>query len=398
MKLLLHGNKKRIALIMLIGLFKLPAYSEGRVPLELFVTNKKNCRYIDMIRPTNAEIRKRSTVHWDGNCVNGYVSGYGTLQILQPDGKTQVFKGNYLNGLEDGPFEMRQEHNGRVVQIQGIWKGGTPQTASIQITGQNGRKTTYKGELQDGQYSGQGEITYEDGTVYRGSFADNQPHGFGRASLADGRTYEGEHLKGVPSGRGKWQFQDGTVYEGDVQNATPHGKGRMIWTNGDTYDGDFESGIRTGIGVYRWRSGRVYEGEFKNNKVEGRGKYIEKNSDVAEGETRDGKLQGNWIVTKANNQKYLVEYKDGTIINQSTVNNEITGSSTTRAPDLAKRQQGMDHMYCEQYARQSIAGLKPAIPPGPPGAGTALAGAASVLMITSIRDEAYSNCMKNLGW
>lgn len=388
---------KIITYLFLLALCSKVALAEERIRLETPVAGNSACKYVDMVRPSNAEVRKKSIVSWDGNCVAGYVSGNGVLQIQQPDGKKQIFRGNYQNGLEDGVVEMISEEPGKQVRIQGVWKSGTPQYATVEITKANGKTTIYKGELKESQFVGHGEIKYEDGTVYTGNFADNQPNGYGKAVLADGRVYEGEHLNGKPNGRGIWLYKDGGKYEGNNFNGMLHGKGKIYFSNGDIYEGDFENGVRTGKGIYKWVNGRIYSGEFQKNKIEGYGKYTESNGDFAEGNTKDGKLDGNWIVTKSNNQKYLNEYHDGVITKQSILNYGDSNSAQSQGPDPGKRQKGIDHMYCSNYAQQMVAGQRPAVAPGGGGASAATALLSGAL-IGMNRQEAYDNCMKNLGW
>ena len=381
-------------LLSLLVLIPTMALAEEKIRLETPISGNIGCKYVDMVHKANVEIRRKSIVSWDGKCAEGYLSGNGILQIQQPDGKKQIFKGTYQNGLEDGVLEMAIEEPSKKVKIQGIWKSGVLLNGTVEVTKANGKTTTYKGEIKDDQFSGQGAITYEDGTVYTGSFASNQPNGYGKAVLADGRTYEGEHLNGKPSGKGIWRFKDGGKYEGDNLNGQLHGKGKIYFSNGDIYEGDFENGVRTGKGIYKWVNGRTYLGDFQKNKTEGHGKYTEPNGDTAEGDTKDGKLEGNWIVTKSNNQKFIIEYKDGAIINQASIN---SSSSQAQAPDAGKRQQGIDHMYCTNYAQQMVAGQRPAVAPGGGGASAATAMLSGALIAMN-RREAYDDCMKNLGW
>lgn len=62
----------------------------------------------------------------------------------------------------------------------------------ITVTFQDGR--IYKGELSEGKFHGQGELTYPDpdGRRYKGEWENGKKHGKGTYSWADGSRYKGE--------------------------------------------------------------------------------------------------------------------------------------------------------------------------------------------------------------
>ena len=110
--------------LSLLALIPTMALAEEKIRLETPISGNIGCKYVDMVHKANVEIRRKSIVSWDGKCAEGYLSGNGILQIQQPDGKKQIFKGTYQNGLEDGVLEMTIEEPSKKVKIQGIWKSG----------------------------------------------------------------------------------------------------------------------------------------------------------------------------------------------------------------------------------------------------------------------------------
>ena len=78
-------------------------------------------------------------------------------------------------------------------------------------------KETYVGERENGEYHGQGTITFRDGDKYVGEWKDGKQHGQGTTTSSDGQKFVGE-----------WK-------DGKTWNATQTDKeGKVIgkWVNG----------------------------------------------------------------------------------------------------------------------------------------------------------------------
>ncbi|MDX2219313.1 MAG: caspase family protein [Burkholderiales bacterium] len=172
----------------------------------------------------------------------------------------------------------------------------------------------YRGEYQDGNMHGKGNLTFASGDNYEGEFADNRPHGKGVYKFANGDSYVGEMKAGVISGRGLfttkagdtidgnfvdakatgkgvYKFVSGDRYEGEMVQGKLTGKGTYFAANGDRIEGDFVDGKPVG-GIYHFTNGDRYQGEMQNGTLTGRGVYFHKNGAKYEGEMVAGKPQG----------------------------------------------------------------------------------------------------------
>lgn len=172
----------------------------------------------------------------------------------------------------------------------------------------------YRGEYQDGNMHGKGNLSFASGDNYEGEFADNRPHGKGVYKFANGDSYIGEMKAGVINGRGLfttkagdtidgsfidakatgkgvYKFVSGDRYEGEMVQGRLTGKGVYFAANGDRIEGDFVDGKPTG-GVYHFTNGDRYQGEMQNGSLTGRGAYFHKSGAKYEGEMVAGKPQG----------------------------------------------------------------------------------------------------------
>lgn len=162
-----------------------------------------------------------SQVSWSGPCENGRVSGEGDL-VWSWDGKRSV----YIGAMRDGDF------NGQ----------GT-------LTYPNG--TRYEGEFVDGKFNGQGTITFANGNRYEGEWVDNEFNGQGIVTLANGDRYKGTWKGSKFAGPMLVTKANGDRYEGDLAHDVPNlngriepsGRGKMTKANGDWYEGEWRGGF-----------------------------------------------------------------------------------------------------------------------------------------------------------
>ena len=103
-------------------------------------------------------------------------------------------------------------------------------------------RSTYVGQMENGNAHGQGKCTNSNGHVYEGGWKDGKRHGTGKYTWPDGRAYEGAFKDGVRHGHGKMTFADGDVYEGEWKDDSPHGQGKLTHSNGEVYEGEFKDG------------------------------------------------------------------------------------------------------------------------------------------------------------
>lgn len=108
----------------------------------------------------------------------------------------------------------------------------------------------YEGQWQNGQYSGDGILTWADKVSrYEGQFANGQRSGKGRMTYADGSTYEGDWKDGKRHGHGLLVLADGNRYDSDWLNDAANGAGKQQLANGNYYLGNFTNGARSGDGA-----------------------------------------------------------------------------------------------------------------------------------------------------
>ena len=79
--------------------------------------------------------------------------------------------------------------------------------------------------------------------------------------------YNGEVLIGKPNGLGVIIFPNGIRYVGEWRYGKYEGQGTYTYGKGkwegDKYKGKFRGGYRNGQGTYTWSDGDKYVGEFK---------------------------------------------------------------------------------------------------------------------------------------
>lgn len=105
------------------------------------------------------------------------------------------------------------------------------------------RNGKYVGKVQNGQRSGHGTFTFNDGNEYIGEWKNGKKHG-----------------------RGTFTWAEGTEYVGEYKNGKKHGTGRYTWAGGAQYVGAYEDDKKHGHGTYTWAGGTKYVGQWKNNR------------------------------------------------------------------------------------------------------------------------------------
>ena len=108
-----------------------------------------------------------------------------------------------------------------------------------------------------------------DGTSYKGNysgdFSNAQPNGIGTFVSKDGAfQYEGQWEKGVFSGEGKITYEDGTIEEGNFQKGKRDGRVRLH-SSGDTYvETIYDEGVPY-VKSDTYKDGKITETEFYIN-------------------------------------------------------------------------------------------------------------------------------------
>jgi len=271
-----------------------------------------------------------ATITWTGQCVDGFVSGPGELQVGQwlkfrgEFAQGRIVKGalDYIGrGTAEGEFVDNRLHgdvmvralDGTTMKLQ--YDHGTIQGEHAEISWPSGARyhgqidprtrlsqgkgtleypdgSAYEGEFKQGHPTGTGVMKYANGEVRSGTFLDGALNGQGSILSPHRSRYEGELRMGEPDGYGRVERPDGSSYEGTFVSGTPQGKGKLKEADGSLYEGEFVSGEFHGQGTMTWSDGNRYVGQFMYGKRHGRGKLTEPTGQWEEGEWRAGLLSG----------------------------------------------------------------------------------------------------------
>ena len=81
----------------------------------------------------------------------------------------------------------------------------------------------YEGEFEDDTFSGQGTITYNDGSAYTGT-----PFGLMKSQIKFDIESTGHFRKGLYEGQGLLRSRAGGTHDGYFRRGVPYGIGMMI--------------------------------------------------------------------------------------------------------------------------------------------------------------------------
>jgi hypothetical protein len=310
-----------------------------------WLQDANGCKFVN---PSDA---KSATITWTGQCVDGFVSGPGEVQVGQwlkfrgEFAEGRIVKGtlDYIGrGSAEGSFVDNRLHgdvmvralDGTTIRLQ--YDHGTIKGEQAEITWPSGARyrgqidprtrlsqgkgtleypdgSAYEGEFKQGHLTGTGVMKYANGEVRSGAFLDGalngqgsivnplvryegelivgEPHGYGRVERANGDSYEGTFVAGKPQGKGKLKEADGSTYEGEFLAGEFHGVGTQTWSDGNRYVGQFVSGKRHGSGKLTEPSGVWEEGEWKDGLLSGKCHIVD-HENVYDGQCLEGKRSG----------------------------------------------------------------------------------------------------------
>jgi hypothetical protein len=156
----------------------------------------------------------------------------------------------------------------------------------------NDKSVRYEGEQDDeGNASGYGTETFEDGGNYSGNWKNNTYHGQGSYTFSDGNKYVGDWIGGEQQGQGTLYYANGITIEGEFSQGFCI-KGKETTNTGDIYVGPFKNNRKHGYGTLQTSDGDLYVGEFKNDLKEGPGKYTYTSGNVLEGFWKNNEFVG----------------------------------------------------------------------------------------------------------
>ena len=194
---------------------------------------------------------------------------------------------------EETPREGAPAHAGETVQPQ-----------AIQIAGEAGGMTAYRGEYQDGKRHGFGAAYYKDGALsYAGFWKEGKKDGLG-VSFRDGdhALHIARWENGKPGGFVSLFDSQGSLrYSGRFVNGKKQGAGVTVNpADGTLFVGKWQDGEATGVGsAFDQEGNLLYYGGWKDGKRHGQGTEFDKNGAIVfDGEWRDGKYHNGILYQK----------------------------------------------------------------------------------------------------
>ena len=194
---------------------------------------------------------------------------------------------------EEAPQEGALAHAGEVEKSQGI-----------QIAGEAGGMTAYRGEYQDGKRHGFGAAYYKDGALsYAGFWKEGKKDGLG-VSFRDGdhALHIARWENGKPGGFvSLFDSQGNLRYSGRFVNGKKQGAGVTVNpADGTLFVGKWQDGEATGVGsAFDQEGNLLYYGGWKDGKRHGQGTEFDKNGAIVfDGEWRDGKYHNGILYQK----------------------------------------------------------------------------------------------------
>ena len=194
---------------------------------------------------------------------------------------------------EEAPREGAPAHAGETVQPQ-----------AIQIAGEAGGMTAYRGEYQDGKRHGFGAAYYKNGALsYAGFWKEGKKDGLG-VSFRDGdhALHIARWENGKPGGFVSLFDSQGSLrYSGRFENGKKQGAGVTVNpADGTLFVGKWQDGEATGVGsAFDQEGNLLYYGGWKDGKRHGQGTEFDKNGAIVfDGEWRDGKYHNGILYQK----------------------------------------------------------------------------------------------------
>jgi hypothetical protein len=143
------------------------------------------------------------------------------------NGKFQFQRTNFqIRGVREGKGQMWTIHKGKAIHYEGQW--------------------------HENEYSGEGKMSFSDGSIYEGHWYKGKRHGYGTLTYSDHRgMYEGNWFNNKKHGYGILVEGETLQYKGEWKDNKYHGKGVLELKDvGERYEGTFAVGEYNGIGTF----------------------------------------------------------------------------------------------------------------------------------------------------
>ncbi|MEA2728071.1 MAG: hypothetical protein QOF70_2546 [Acetobacteraceae bacterium] len=257
-----------------------PQHTVATVPMWAKTAN--DCEFKVLV-PSHVEFLKFFGVTWSGACVDGRVSGFGTLVDHKPDGDT-IWQGTMQDGVREGHGVVTLPDGS---SLSGDWRNGVLQDPIV--------------------------LNSSKGMHYEGQSNNGVPEGEGTATWPSGARYDGHWQNGAKDGHGimKYVSKGEPTYDGMFKDGQRSGHGTLIFTNGTSFEGEWLNDALNGPAKADFSKGFHFEGEMRDGKINGFGTMVAPNGSRYEGQWRDGKPDGEGTLTKAGLTPYSGKWQHG---------------------------------------------------------------------------------------
>ncbi len=174
---------------ILIILLYMYDYKETTENSGWIVERNGNCKFFTELNYENRSFE------WSGDCLDGFIHGYGKLKLFENNIKYYVFEGSLSKGRIEGYGKL---------------------------------------------------IILSDGDTYEGNYVNGKANGLGHFYNDDGDHYEGHFKNGLRSGKGTYWYSPESElfkYEGEWEAGREHGKGTLFYRDGKKVSGNFINGV-----------------------------------------------------------------------------------------------------------------------------------------------------------
>ncbi len=178
---------------------------------EIAVSSASGCKFIFYAKVENISQLNNPKLNWNGACDNGFLSGYGEIDLRFDKLVEYKVKGDFKNGQMSGFVEGVAIFEGYRATFKAEVKDGMNLFGIIEMETKTGSKIIYSGEAYYLTFEGRGILNnVTQGIVIDGSFKNGKANGY--AVITNKKTndrYEGEVVDGLKNGRGIFSYGDG---------------------------------------------------------------------------------------------------------------------------------------------------------------------------------------------